>query len=111
MKRIVLSLLILLALPTLALTQGVKNADQAAVHSITLPDVPIHLKAGPGEATTAKYCGICHTTGYIPMQPGFPEAKWAAIVEKMRKVFGAPVSDKAAGEIARYLGTHYGPGD
>ena len=67
------------------------------------------ITAGPGDAPTAKYCSICHPTGYIPMQPRFPEAKWAAIVEKMRKVFGAPVPEKAAKEISRYLGSHYSP--
>ncbi len=111
MKRLVLPMLILLALPAAALAQGdVKEPPKTGVHSITLPEVPVQLKEGKGKETTQKYCSICHSPDYIPMQPPFPQEKWAAIVNKMRKVYGAPVPDAAAQEIINYLGANYGPG-
>jgi hypothetical protein len=54
-------------------------------------------------------CSICHSTTYITMQPPLPAATWAAEVDKMIKTFGASISDEAAGQITRYLQTHYTP--
>ena len=109
MKRLIPLLVLLLILPLLALAQGTKQEDQNAVHSITVPDVPADLKDGPGKQLVEQYCGICHTPGYIPMQPLFPKDKWDGIVHKMIKVYGAPVPEDVAQKIIDYLGTHYSP--
>src|SRR5438309_5781793 len=63
------------------------------VHSITLPAMQPELPAGPGRDTVAATCVICHSTRYITMQPAFSRAAWTAEVDKMRKVFGAPLTD------------------
>jgi cytochrome c5 len=80
------------------------------VRSITLPQDPTELKPGPGRDTVEKYCSICHSTDYIIMQPPFPEKKWGEIVNKMIKVFGAPIPADAAKEITSYLGKAYSGG-
>jgi len=57
-------------------------------------------------------CISCHSLQYIEMQPDFPKTTWEVIVNKMRKNFGAPVSDSAVQKIVQYLvdikGTKYG---
>ena len=80
----------------------------AGVHSISLPEVRIELKPGPGMDKTAAYCNICHSLDYITAQPEFSKDKWGEIVTKMVKVYGAPISRDAAEEISAYLGSAYG---
>jgi hypothetical protein len=46
---------------------------------------------------------VCHSTRYITMQPAFPRAVWVAEVDKMRKTFGAPVTEEQAKTIVDYL--------
>jgi len=42
------------------------------------------------------------------MQPRGNGRQWDAVVTKMIKVFGAPVSEQDAKTIAEYLATQYG---
>ncbi len=79
------------------------SAAGDSVVSITLPVVPYELPEGPGKTAVNAACVICHSTRYITMQPAFPRKTWEAEVDKMRKVFGAPVSDAQASEIVTYL--------
>lgn len=92
---------------------GSAEAEQAAptggmVHAISLPEVKVDLKPGPGMEKTAGYCSVCHSLDYITTQPGFAKEKWGEIVTKMVKVFGAPIPKDAAQEISSYLGAAYG---
>ncbi len=80
------------------------------VHSISLPQIAVQLKPGPGREKTETYCAICHSVDYITMQPNFPEKKWGEIVAKMIKTFGAPIPADAAKEITAYLGAAYSTG-
>jgi sulfite dehydrogenase (cytochrome) subunit B len=84
--------------------------EGGTVHSITLPVVQTHLRAAAGVETVETHCSICHSLDYITMQPNFSKEKWAAIVQKMIKVMGAPVSEKDAGVIINYLAAEYGTG-
>jgi uncharacterized protein (DUF697 family) len=43
------------------------------------------------------------------MQPGGDAKQWDAVVAKMVKVFGAPLSEADAKAITEYLATTYGP--
>src|SRR5690242_6372867 len=94
--------LVLLALPLLAL---------AAETSITLPSDHDYgrLAPGPGVETARNNCLTCHSTDYIVMQPRGDATQWQAVVTKMIKVFGAPISDADARAIVGYLATAYGP--
>lgn len=81
-----------------------KPAAQASAEiSIKLPVIPYDLPDGPGKSAVNAACVICHSTRYITMQPAFPRKTWEAEVDKMKKVFGAPVSDEQAGQIVTYL--------
>ncbi len=62
----------------------------------TLPDVKGH------ELFQAR-CITCHSLRYIQMQPDLKRKAWEKIVEKMRKNFGASVSDSEAVIIVDYL--------
>lgn len=72
-----------------------------------LPNETIELKPGPG-AGTAKICGFCHSVDYIATQPSHKgKAFWDAEVQKMIKVFKAPIDPKDAATIADYLAATY----
>jgi cytochrome c5 len=85
-------------------------ASGEALHSIKLPNIPVELKAGEGKETTTSFCSVCHSPDYITMQPAFSKAQWAAEVNKMIKVMGAPIPEKDAQVIIDYLATEYGTG-
>ena len=74
-----------------------------STHSIKLPALPATLPPGPGQAALNAGCVFCHTTRYISMQPNFTRKTWTDEVTKMRKTYGAPVSDEQAEQIVNYL--------
>jgi hypothetical protein len=72
-----------------------------------LPDETADLKPGPGEES-AQVCRACHSADYISTQPSKKgKAFWGAEVQKMIKVFKAPIPDADAAVIADYLATNY----
>ena len=85
------------------------TAPATGVRSITLPTVPVDLPPGPGRDTVATACAFSHSNRYVTGQPRFPREKWAATVDKMRKVYGAPMSDQQAAEAVDYLVSVRGP--
>jgi hypothetical protein len=106
------SFVIMLILAALAFPAGTGSATDSSgrVHSITLPKVPVELRPGPGRDKAETYCAVCHSTDYITMQPRFTEKKWGDIVNKMIRVFGAPIPAETAKEITAYLGKAYSTG-
>jgi sulfite dehydrogenase (cytochrome) subunit B len=106
--RLVIAVLVIGAIASwernLSADEGAKATTSAGgVHSITLPAMQPELPAGPGRDTAAATCVICHSTRYITMQPRFSRAAWTAEVDKMRKTFGAPLTDAQAAEVVNYL--------
>ena len=83
---------------------------RAAEKSIKLPDdSPTgQLKPGPNVDVVRNHCNICHSTDYIVRQPGSDIRKWEGEVQKMIKVYGAPISEAEAKVIVEYLATAYG---
>jgi hypothetical protein len=73
------------------------------IKSIDLPQFPVDIPEGPGRNAVMASCVICHSPRYITMQPNFPRKTWEAQVDKMRKVYGAPIPDAAVPEIVSYL--------
>jgi hypothetical protein len=73
------------------------------------PLYPPELEQGDGKAEAEGYCGMCHSTRYITMQPPLPAAAWEAEVTKMKKSFSATIPDEATAKIIRYLQAHYTP--
>ena len=68
-----------------------------------LNHVKTDLPKSEGYQTFMANCGICHSPRYVQDQPDMPAKTWAAIVTKMQKTFGAPVSDSSAKIITDYL--------
>jgi hypothetical protein len=77
--------------------------DEAGVRSIELPAVALDLPPGPGRDTITGACAFCHSNRYITLQPRFTRAQWTAEVDKMRKTYGAPLTDPQAAEAVEYL--------
>ncbi|WP_024520234.1 cytochrome c [Bradyrhizobium sp. Tv2a-2] len=70
--------------------------------SVDLPD-PGALFPGPGADAVNSNCLACHSTEMVLTQPAFPKATWEAEVQKMIKVYKAPVDEKDVGAIVDYL--------
>ncbi len=84
-------------------------ATTAIAGSLTyeLPDETAQLRAGPG-ADTAIVCLACHSADYISTQPSNRgKAFWEAEVQKMIKVYKAPIDPADAPAIADYLAANY----
>ncbi|HEY4440771.1 MAG TPA: hypothetical protein VGN14_09955 [Candidatus Elarobacter sp.] len=77
--------------------------------SVTMPPDPYAFKAGPGSAAAMGNCLTCHSAAYVVTQPPLDRARWDAEVTKMRKAYGAPVSDADQETIVDYLTATYGP--
>jgi hypothetical protein len=72
-----------------------------------LPDETAALKPGLGDET-AQVCRACHSADYISTQPSKKgKAFWGAEVQKMIKVFKAPIADADAATITDYLAANY----
>ena len=82
----------------------------AADRTISMPSDHAYatLRSGPGVEVTRQQCVSCHSTDYIVMQPRGNARQWDAVVTKMIKVFGAPITDQDAKTIVEYLATTYG---
>lgn len=84
-------------------------AEDSVYQVSAYPQYPVELVDGEGRAETASFCGLCHSTRYITMQPPLPAATWEVEVTKMRKTLGAPIPDASAALIVKYLQAHYTP--
>jgi hypothetical protein len=79
----------------------------AAPLTYDLPDETAELRPRPG-VDNAIICLACHSADYISTQPrGKGRAFWNAEVQKMIKVFNAPINSEDAGLIADYLAAAY----
>jgi len=87
-----------------------RNDDAGAVYAVgAWPTYTPPLVDGDGKALVQSFCGICHSTTYITMQPPLPGATWEHLVDKMIGTFGAPIPEPAAQAIIAYLKSHYTP--
>jgi cytochrome c5 len=84
---------------------GSKKEHPVAATAPNLKEVTTKLPQVPGYQTYMSNCTICHSAGYVQNQPELPQKTWTAIVTKMQKTYGAPVSDSAARVIIQYLTT------
>jgi mono/diheme cytochrome c family protein len=87
------------------------SAAAAAPVPYTPPPETAKLASGPNLEITQSHCGACHSVDYITTQPrnfANPRVVWTAEVAKMRKVYGAPMTDEDASKIVDYLVAAYG---
>ena len=72
-----------------------------------LPEETAEFKPGPG-VESARVCGACHSADYISTQPSKRgKAFWQAEVQKMIKVYKAPIAESDAAIIVNYLSATY----
>ena len=71
--------------------------------SIDLPDDDSQFPDGPNAEVINNNCLACHSLSMVLNQPRLSRRQWQAIVDKMRHVYKAPVSDSDAAEIVAYL--------
>lgn len=70
---------------------------------------PVSLKKAAGVDSVESNCGTCHSLDYVQMNSPFPNRQlWTAEVNKMIKVFGAPIDEPDAKAIIDYLSKNYG---
>jgi|SRR5207302_4090163 len=94
----------------MSMQRAPRNDDAGAVYAVgAWPTYTPPLADGDGKALVQSFCGICHSTTYITMQPPLPSASWEHLVDKMIRTFGAPIPRPAAQAISAYLKTHYTP--
>lgn len=99
------------ALPLLLLLAacGPKPAAQPELKldstSVTLPNQDEALPPGPRVDLVTADCTGCHSAGMILAQPRLKPEQWRATVDKMQKVYHAPVPDEDVPAILAYLGT------
>jgi hypothetical protein len=93
---------------TLALSHiAVASSAFAETMVYRLPPETAELKPGPG-VETAAVCKACHSADYITIQPrGKGKAFWQAEVQKMIKLYKAPIGEDDAAVIANYLASTY----
>ena len=71
----------------------------------------VQLKPGAGVQVVENYCAACHSLDYPRINsPFLNRSGWEAEVNKMIKVFGAPIEPADAKTIIDYLATNYGGG-
>jgi mono/diheme cytochrome c family protein len=86
-------------------------AVRAAPPTYRAPPETATLAPGPDLELAQARCSACHSADYITTQPrnfANPRAVWTAEVAKMRKVYGATLSDEDAAKIVDYLVATYG---
>lgn len=80
----------------------------AAPRTYELPDETATLRPGPGVEVAESNCTACHSVDYINFQPpNKGEAFWDAAVQKMIKVYHAPITEDDAKAITEYLAKTY----
>ncbi len=110
MKRSILFTLATLAAVT-ANAYGAGLSEVAAGRvAYKLPEETAAFKPGPNLEIVQTNCTGCHSADYIQIQPRGPKFKrdfWQAEVNKMIKVYGAPINEADISKIVDYLAQTY----
>lgn len=86
------------------------TSAEAKPLKITLPQETATFKPGTNREAVMNNCTTCHSADYIQTQPRGPKFKkdfWTAEVNKMIKVYGAPIDDADIPKIVDYLTENY----
>ncbi|MBL7715279.1 MAG: hypothetical protein JNL01_07390 [Bdellovibrionales bacterium] len=80
-----------------------------AVATLNLPQETSRYIDGKNSHLVQAYCLSCHSADYVTTQPrGQPRAFWEAVVQKMKKAYGAEIPDKEIRTIVDSLTETYG---
>lgn len=88
-----------------------KPQAATSVHTMDLPFEKLAYRKSdlPGYQLTLQQCSACHSPEYVIYQPtSSTRAYWQATVDKMVKVFGAPLPADQVAPIVDYLSRTYG---
>lgn len=83
---------------------------QAKPVTYKLPPEKSQFKPGPNLDVVQANCSGCHSADYISTQPRGPKFGkdfWTAEVNKMIKVYGAPINADDIPKIVEYLASTY----
>jgi mono/diheme cytochrome c family protein len=100
-------------LPAVAIVIGLAfglTASDAKPVTYKLPDETAAFKPGPNLDVVKNNCTACHSADYVQTQPRGPKFGkdfWTAEVNKMIKVYGAPIDANDIPKIVEYLATAY----
>jgi len=84
------------------------GAGMAKPLTYQLPEETAAFRPGPGIETAQNNCASCHSADYVSTQPAKQgNAFWDAEVQKMIKVYGAPIDAADAKAITEYLAKTY----
>jgi mono/diheme cytochrome c family protein len=92
------------------LAAGVASSGLATAkpRSYRLPEETQTFRNGPGVELAQDNCAACHSADYIAYQPPKKgRAFWEAEVQKMIKLYGAPIGEADAKSITDYLAETY----
>ncbi len=81
------------------------SADGVTLTSVSfaLPTSDREYPAGPHSDAINNNCLSCHSAGMVLTQPELSRAEWQSEVNKMVKVYKAPVSPEDAAAVVEYL--------
>lgn len=94
----------------LAITALATTSAAAPPVYVTPPETA-RFAPGPGVEVAETRCLTCHSADYVITQPrGFaqPGTFWTAEVAKMRKAYGAKITDEDSARVVAYLAATYG---
>ena len=88
-----------------AAAAGPDKPGSAATRTVdvTMPGGTATFPPGDGADRANSQCVQCHSVGMVTRQPTLSFDEWKAEVNKMRTVYGAPLSADEVEPIARYL--------
>jgi mono/diheme cytochrome c family protein len=91
----------------------IRSIAFAAAFVLSLPamagEEDIKLKSGDGVEVVDDNCAACHSLDYIQMNsPILDQKGWQKVVNKMVKIFGAPIAEDDQTKIVAYLTATYG---
>ncbi len=106
--RHTISTAILAAIYTLGATAAQAEAPAPKPMTFTsqridLPTSERNFPEGPGAEAINNNCLACHSAGMVLNQPKLSKAQWTETVNKMVKVYHAPVSTEDTSAIVDYL--------
>jgi hypothetical protein len=71
--------------------------------TVELPYGDKNFPPGPGLEAVSRACLFCHSAGMVLYQPALSKSAWTKIVDKMIKVYKAPVLPEDIPAIIDYL--------
>lgn len=100
-----------LSMGLIVFSVAISHPVYAGSKQITLPAETAELPKSelPGYKLATQKCMMCHSVDYIRYQPpGMNQDQWTAEVAKMKRAYGAWLSEADIKSIGAYLAVVYG---